>query len=383
MMSMGKNNKKYTIEEVREIVESKGFELLSDEYVNNKTKLAFEDGEGYIYSCNLYSFIKNKSFHKYHINNKYTIDNIRLYLSLHHPNLKLLSEKYSGIFDCLKLIDEDGYLYSLSTDVLSRGSRPLVFSSQNPYTVHNIKNWTKLNNKPFELLSLNYINNSTPLEWRCKKSNCNETFYAPWNRISSGGKCLYCIGINVKKSNSFGGLYPDLLDEWDYNKNKINPYETSKGSHEKVWWVCNTCNHEWEAYIYNRSAGRGCPCCNNSKGEQKIKNFLMNKNIAYEQEYSFYGLNSKLNNPLRFDFAIFKDNEKSKIDFLVEFDGIFHFEYKKGWIPESKLKKTQYHDKLKNTFCEKNNIKLIRIPYWDFDNIEEILVRELDLKEVK
>jgi hypothetical protein len=34
---------------------------------------------------------------------------------------------------------------------------------------------------------------------------------------------------------------------------------------------------------------------------------------------------------------------------------------------------------MKRDYCKKNNIKLIEIPYWDFDNIEEILDKELKL----
>lgn len=34
---------------------------------------------------------------------------------------------------------------------------------------------------------------------------------------------------------------------------------------------------------------------------------------------------------------------------------------------------------VKNKFCKDNNIKLIRIPYWEYDNIEKILIKELDL----
>lgn len=41
------------------------------------------------------------------------------------------------------------------------------------------------------------------------------------------------------------------------------------------------------------------------------------------------------------------------------------------------FKTVQYHDAIKNKYCEDNNIKLLRIPYWDFDNIEEILKKEL------
>jgi hypothetical protein len=36
---------------------------------------------------------------------------------------------------------------------------------------------------------------------------------------------------------------------------------------------------------------------------------------------------------------------------------------------EEKFKKTQLHDQIKNEYCKKNNIPLIRIPYTHFDNI--------------
>ena len=35
-------------------------------------------------------------------------------------------------------------------------------------------------------------------------------------------------------------------------------------------------------------------------------------------------------------------------------------------------------DTIKTRYCKDNNIRLIRIPYWEFDNIENIL--ELELK---
>ena len=41
---------------------------------------------------------------------------------------------------------------------------------------------------------------------------------------------------------------------------------------------------------------------------------------------------------------------------------------------------TKIRDTIKTIYCKENNIKLIRIPYWDFDKIEEILERELRVK---
>lgn len=40
---------------------------------------------------------------------------------------------------------------------------------------------------------------------------------------------------------------------------------------------------------------------------------------------------------------------------------------------------TQTRDSIKNKYCEDNGIKLLRIPYWDFKNIDEILSKELGL----
>ena len=40
---------------------------------------------------------------------------------------------------------------------------------------------------------------------------------------------------------------------------------------------------------------------------------------------------------------------------------------------------TQRNDNIKNQYCKDNNIKLVRIPYWEFDNIENILEKELKL----
>lgn len=46
---------------------------------------------------------------------------------------------------------------------------------------------------------------------------------------------------------------------------------------------------------------------------------------------------------------------------------------------EEALKSTQSRDKIKTNYCKEHSIKLIRIPYWEFDNIEEILNKELEV----
>ncbi|MDQ6598088.1 zinc-ribbon domain-containing protein [Bacillus salipaludis] len=69
--------------------------------------------------------------------------------------------------------------------------------------------------------------------------------------------------------------HKELLEEWDYEKNKhINPAATTNGSRKRVWWKCKNCRGEWEAYIFNRVNGSGCPSC-------RKKGVLLEKSIAF------------------------------------------------------------------------------------------------------
>lgn len=68
---------------------------------------------------------------------------------------------------------------------------------------------------------------------------------------------------------------------------------------------------------------------------------------------------------------------------LIEFDEEQHFypsRYSKD--PESNTNRfnlVKKRDDIKNKYCIDKNIRLLRIPYWDFDNIEQILSKELGL----
>ncbi len=57
---------------------------------------------------------------------------------------------------------------------------------------------------------------------------------------------------------------PDLLSEWDYEMNSIQPDEITYGHNKKVWWKCKT-GHSWQAAPYTRAKGIGCPYCGRKK----------------------------------------------------------------------------------------------------------------------
>lgn len=137
------------------------------------------------------------------------------------------------------------------------------------------------------------------------------------------------------------------------------------------------CNHSFDVkpQEFLKKMGTRCPFCRTSLGEERIIKFLDKYNIKYKIEVSFDNcINPKTKRKLLFDVCVLK---KDNIFCLIEFQGKQHYESIKYFGGIKKLKSQQYNDTLKRQYCENNNIKLIEIPYWDFDNIETILLNVL------
>lgn len=100
-----------------------------------------------------------------------------------------------------------------------------------------------------------------------------------------------------------------------------------------------------------------------SRGEIKICDVLNAAGLSFIEEYIFPDLVSNTGHPLRFDFAVLDDN--GDIDFLIEFQGIQHYEAKSKFGGWSGLRKQQYNDMQKREYCKKHNLNLLLIPYWD------------------
>ena len=69
--------KKLNFEEVRKIVEDKGYELLSEEYNGINSKMRIKDKDGYIGLCSLDTIKQSSHFLKFHISNPHSIYNIK------------------------------------------------------------------------------------------------------------------------------------------------------------------------------------------------------------------------------------------------------------------------------------------------------------------
>lgn len=103
---------------------------------------------------------------------------------------------------------------------------------------------------------------NTYVHWKCAKGH--EWSSMVRNRTGDrNAKCMECRKINYRKENSFGAKYPELLDEWNYEKNAEigDPFEITAKAEFKVWWKCKLKGHEWFTMVYRRARGGGCPKC--------------------------------------------------------------------------------------------------------------------------
>ena len=98
--------------------------------------------------------------------------------------------------------------------------------------------------------------------WKC---TIGHSWYASCNSRSNGNSCPYCSGRIASSENNLATLFPELVCEWDYDKNLGNsPEEFTPYSGKQVWWICPK-GHSYKKSIAKRSSGFGCPICSNRK----------------------------------------------------------------------------------------------------------------------
>ena len=82
------------------------------------------------------------------------------------------------------------------------------------------------------------------------------------NRTTNGSGCPYCNGSRpIPGVNDLESLFPWLVKQWDREANgDLMPSDMFPKSNKRVNWICER-GHKWEAKIYHRTDGQGCPYC--------------------------------------------------------------------------------------------------------------------------
>lgn len=141
--------------------------------------------------------------------------------------------------------------------------------------IKNIWNYNKNKTGPE-----NFMNSSLQKAWFI----CNRGH--EWERSIAYAKgCPYCDGKITSIEKSLFILRPDLIKEWDYEKNTFLPERIREKSSKSVFWVCQK-NHKWEDTVYHRVDGRGCPFCSNHRVGEHNSLSKLNPSLAAEWNWN-------------------------------------------------------------------------------------------------
>ncbi len=244
----------------------------------------------------------------------------------------------------------------------NNSSRSIIMSKK-VTTDDFIERATKIHKNTYDYSKVNYTKAITPVKIKCR---IHGVFEQSPNAHLSGKGCRECGKKRMSDKNRTS-VNEFLSKAKQKHGNKYN-YDCiqyiNNRTHIKIY--CNTCcDHFYQSPLNHLRYG--CSKCNQpmSKGEQKINDYLTSQNIVFLQEHIFD--DCKHIRHLPFDFYI------PSLNICIEYDGRMHSEAITHFGGEETLKKTQHRDSIKTQYCKDNNIMLIRIPYYDFDNINDVL----------
>lgn len=197
--------------------------------------------------------------------------------------------------------------------------------------------------------------------WFCECLLCNKIYSVSRDSLVKGQSscCNHCKG-KARRSWSIGDQYGFLTIIGEAK----NQHE---GNHSYVLCKCQ-CGAEIDIRLEHlkgqtHSKTISCGCAQESLGENKIREILEQNQVYFQAQYRIYDFNPYA----PFDFALF-DIDNNIIG-LIEYDGEQHFRAIEYFGGEIKLLQQKNNDQKKNEWCKDNGIKLLRIPYLDFDNI--------------
>ena len=216
--------------------------------------------------------------------------------------------------------------------------------------------------------------NSRHVIWYCK-CDCGKDYKVSSSALLTGNtKSCGCLGVeNLKNAWLQNQEDYDLIGQ-KFGKLTVISLTEQRKFGGRVWHCKCDCGNECDvlAQYLKRKSTQSCGCAGNSLGEFYIQSILEENNIKFEKEYIFQDfIYEDTKRHPRYDFYLPDYNR------LIEFDGEQHYKYSNlGWNTKEKFELTKLHDQLKNNYAKEHNISLIRIPYWEKDNITLAMLLE-------
>lgn len=208
-----------------------------------------------------------------------------------------------------------------------------------------------IHGEKYDYRVVEYINTNTKVKIMCPEHGLFSQ--TPHTHIVCKSGCPRCA-LQLSEAEFTSKVFDKHGDRYDYSKTIY------KGSTNEILIICKE-HGEFHQKAAAHLSGNGCPKCNVSKGELRIRRFFQDNGIEFEEQK--YYKDCVYTAPMPYDFYI------PKLNLLIEYDGIQHFpeEYFKRFGKYQKTKRPDDHrefkDFLKDLYASDNNIRLLRIKY--------------------
>nr|DAM97861.1 MAG TPA: restriction enzyme [Caudoviricetes sp.] len=257
------------------------------------------------------------------------------------------------------------------------------YHGSNYKDIDQIKEEGKLYN--VEIVSDTIINNTSPLKFICNKHREMGVQEKSWVGISQQKyPCKYCYdeflesrkspktqrkiklsdGSNNYEIKSFKEKFMD--DAARLRNPFVDVVGEYKSAHEKIECKCLKCGETFYLRPDHIKRGIGHSGCNKSLGEERLEKYLKEHSINYIGQYRF-GDCIRKERDMPFDFYL------PDLNIAIEYDGIQHYEPVVKFGGEEGFAELKLNDYFKTNYCIEHNIKLIRVPYTEYDSMEEFL----------
>lgn len=266
---------------------------------------------------------------------------------------KLLSETYVHSKNKLLVECANGHRWEVTSHGLKTGNWcPSCFHISTRVGITRVREYVE--RQGGELISTQYVDSWSDIVVRC---NNGHEWTTCWKNLSGGNWCIACFFNSIRSS------IEDLQLVANERGGKLISTEYVNNI-QKLEWECSK-KHRWYACWRNIHIGRWCPVCCKSRGERTISELLTKWQIKYQEEYVLDTLPNR-----RFDIQF----EYQGVNYLVEFDGIQHFESIPFFDKRRNLEERRTSDILKTYTALTLGYKLIRIDHTKNDEIEKQLI---------
>lgn len=222
----------------------------------------------------------------------------------------------------------------------------------------------------YELISTEYINAKTKLEYVCNKHREKGVQSVTYNNLKFGFGCKYCGDERTVEAKR---IPFEEVKRIFHSTDKILLDQPYINAHTPLGYICKHHPEIGVQYMETENARKQfCPYCNIIKGEYKITQYFIKNDIVFERHKTFDDLFGVKGRKLSYDFYI------PKYNLLIEFQGRQHERPVEHFGGEGQFQIQLEHDKRKRDYSISHNIELLEIWYYDYNNIESIIENKLN-----